>query len=223
MTAITPLGDKIRSFRAARGYTQLQLALAAGISERTVRTAEKGVPLRQEFLEFIAGVFGAPWEEFAEQQALVGGQRWEDRVALLTTEVRRSMDQLVPSRLLDVVHREFAMKFQGGFPGVPAVDRISGDYRGRDGVKRLVEDVRAFWALCPHTRVVTEPHTGGGDVIIFRCHLELPHQDGSLVWGDCSFICEFDGDLLMRLDIFLAPADALPKVASASLACFSGL
>ena len=58
MPSVETHGDKLRYFRRARGFTQLELALVAGVSERTVRSAERGRPIRRELVDYLAQALG---------------------------------------------------------------------------------------------------------------------------------------------------------------------
>ncbi len=198
--------------------TQLELALAAGVSERTLRSAEKGRSLHAAFLQYIAGALGVPFQEIIAPHRALSMRRWEDKVSRVMTEVQRSMHEHDTSGMLDIIHRSLEMKFQGGIPGVPSADLLVGDYRGADGVKQFIDNNSEFWEHCPQARVVIEPPAGGGNVVIFRGRQEHAHQDGALVWGRWSFICEFEDDRLIRIDNFLAPSCAPPELATASAA-----
>ena len=63
MPSLTPHGEKLRSFRVSLGWSQLDLALRAGVSERTVRNAEKSRPLHHDFLGYLAKALGLPVTE----------------------------------------------------------------------------------------------------------------------------------------------------------------
>jgi transcriptional regulator with XRE-family HTH domain len=58
MRGIEVAALRFRQLRKARRLTQQELARLAGASERTVRNAEAGQRVRQEFLDYLAAALG---------------------------------------------------------------------------------------------------------------------------------------------------------------------
>lgn len=54
--------NRIRAARQARGWTQTDLALKAGISARTIHAVEKGRPCRQATKRRILTALGVAWD-----------------------------------------------------------------------------------------------------------------------------------------------------------------
>jgi transcriptional regulator with XRE-family HTH domain len=54
--------NRIRAARQARGWTQTDLAVKAGISARTIHAVEKGRPCRQATKRLILSALGVPWD-----------------------------------------------------------------------------------------------------------------------------------------------------------------
>jgi transcriptional regulator with XRE-family HTH domain len=54
--------NRIRAARQARGWTQTDLALKAGISARTIHAVEKGRACRQATKRRILNALGVPWD-----------------------------------------------------------------------------------------------------------------------------------------------------------------
>ena len=54
--------NRIRAARQARGWTQTDLAVKAGISARTIHAVEKGRPCRQATKRRILTALGVPWD-----------------------------------------------------------------------------------------------------------------------------------------------------------------
>ena len=84
MPSVTPKGDLISQIRRSQGFTQLELALRAGISERTVRNAERGQAIKHDFLKFIASGLGVSLPEVVHsvdhlqlRERRHGGPHWE--------------------------------------------------------------------------------------------------------------------------------------------------
>src|SRR4051812_7319472 len=60
------VGENIRKYREARSWTQVQLAEAAVIDERTVQRAESGRAIGAESLQAIAGALDVSIERLRE-------------------------------------------------------------------------------------------------------------------------------------------------------------
>jgi len=54
--------NRIRAARQARGWTQTDLAVKAGISARTIHAVEKGRPCRQATKRRILAALTVPWD-----------------------------------------------------------------------------------------------------------------------------------------------------------------
>lgn len=69
---MTPLGEKLRALRAARGATLAEMAAAVGVSAAYLSALEhgkRGVP-RAVFLELINGYFNLGWDDAEELRRL---------------------------------------------------------------------------------------------------------------------------------------------------------
>lgn len=69
MTTQRAFGDKLAALRRRLGFTQLELALRTGVSERTVRNAEGSRPIKRDFLAFIANGLDVPLEDVVYDEA----------------------------------------------------------------------------------------------------------------------------------------------------------
>ena len=85
MPSLEPDGAKLASLRRALGMTQLELALRAGVSERTIRNSERGHPINHAFLGYIALV-----------PMCIGNLCWFAIVGLLPAHVAGLSSILVP-------------------------------------------------------------------------------------------------------------------------------
>lgn len=63
MTTQRAQGDKLAQLRRQLGFTQCELAIRTGVSERTVRNAESGRSIKRAFLEYIASGLKVPIQE----------------------------------------------------------------------------------------------------------------------------------------------------------------
>ncbi len=60
-------GKLLRTLRLDNGYTQRDLARRAGVSERTVRNAERGSPVSPTTLGLLAQALGVPPVDLRER------------------------------------------------------------------------------------------------------------------------------------------------------------
>jgi transcriptional regulator with XRE-family HTH domain len=100
------IGARIREARLRKGWTQLQLALEAGVSPSTVTRWERGgLPPMRELIR-ISDVLGVPAEELVEQSA--DGDGTTARLAQLEARVEEALVVLQEVRS--------AVLAQGGSP-----------------------------------------------------------------------------------------------------------
>ena len=125
---------RIKQIRQASGMTQLELAIAAGVAERTVRNAETGKRVRKDFLEYLAIALGVGLVDVVDSlQQLRVSERLVDRVvsALL---VFFEFGDFSEFRSLMAPNMEL---IQTGPSEVP----FFGHFRGADEVEKLQRDV----------------------------------------------------------------------------------
>src|SRR5262245_57470735 len=105
MASVEPHGEKLRHLRRALGWTQLELALRAGVSERTVRSAERGRPIRRDFLDYLAGALGVDLRELAREPATVAALvRWRYNAQALVENLFRLHYDRDPAPLIEMLH-----------------------------------------------------------------------------------------------------------------------
>lgn len=201
MPSLTPKGELISQLRRSLGYTQLELALRVGVSERTVRNAERGHAIKHDFLKFIAGGLGVSLPEVLQpvDQAYVR-QQWQRNVDRLLISLGGLLTKHDPASLLDLVDRDVAIRRDAGLPGMAFGLHLFGQYRGREEVARLLEGCCQFWQACGDVDHYVEFPVGGGDVVVLRYGHEVPLRNGDLGWARSVVVCEFRSEALVRVD-----------------------
>lgn len=206
MTLLTPLGEKIRASRCALGWSQLELAVKADLSERTVRAAEKSQKVSAKALSAIANALQVILEELApKQKELTEFLRSSRNMAAFLQGIHRAMTQQDPGILIERMNKELRINYAGRLEGVETIQTLMGQYDGLGGVQRFVENVARFWALDPgSTFTVDVPFTSGNTVVLCGNHL-LNTVEGKTVWGRYSYLVDFDGERLQNINAVMAP------------------
>lgn len=207
MPSLEPYGDKIASLRRSLGFTQLQLALRAGVSERTVRNAERSRSINREFLQYIAGGLGVAAEELIVPAAEIADyRRWMKNRGGFLSRVELAMIEQDSACLADVVHEDFELHFLGGVPGVESLRSFLGSYYGVDGVKQFMENAQRFWELKPGGSVTLEEPQGDADTVLVRGSHELWRRDGEVVWGKFTYVVDFEDERIRRVVSTMIPS-----------------
>lgn len=76
------LPDELKRLREARALTQEALALKCGVSRKTIQRMERGDPMRQETLAFVAGALGVAVPDFTEAAGRRGDAAPDGRLGL---------------------------------------------------------------------------------------------------------------------------------------------
>jgi transcriptional regulator with XRE-family HTH domain len=210
MPSLQPYGAKLASLRRALGLTQLELALRSGVSERTVRNAERGQPIKRSFLEFIAGGLGVPLQEIV----LPSGEldvhfRWQRHVDRLLAALQRVVTEHDASDAIELAHRDIQFRAETLMPNFSPAHVLAGEYRGTEGIERYVANAFRFWELARegHNYFVEAP-IGQGDVVVIRGGQEFRCDDDELAWTRTLYVCEFEQERLLRIEQFLAVGEA---------------
>ena len=212
MPSVTPKGELISQIRRSQGFTQLELALRAGVSERTVRNAERSHAVKHDFLKFIASGLGVSLPEVIQsidqshlrQQCQLNADRLLSGFGVLLNEHD-------PSRLLSFVARDIDIRREGGFPEMAFGDYLFGEFRGAAEAERLLNDCCQFWQTCGDVDHYVETPVGAGDVVVLRYGHEVPLRNGSLGWARSVVVCEFSGESLVRVDEHVVPGEGPPE------------
>lgn len=131
-TNVTTNGQLVRYYREQLGWTQLQLAMHSGLSERVVRKAEAGGSVRAETLEILAEALSSPRlslhpadlsaEPVAVCQAFVRGYLEHG-----VESARRCAHLFAPDIVLKIHTDAENLAFGGEFHGVDGIDRMLRD------------------------------------------------------------------------------------------------
>jgi transcriptional regulator with XRE-family HTH domain len=140
MRGIEPHSELIRRLRKARRLTQAELAVVAGVSERTVRNAETGRRVQVEFLGYLATALGAELEDFVREGAeLRAATRQQQRIGLIreAVDAYAVRDDFWPLRRL--LSPKATIRIVA-----PAEVPFAGEFCGYEGLKRLFDLSREY-------------------------------------------------------------------------------
>jgi uncharacterized protein len=115
--------------------------------------------------------------------------------------VRRAIDAYNRRDLTDVLaHIHGDIEWESGLLGTTP-------YRGRDGIRRMWEDVDIAWEAM---KLVPRRFIDGGDVVVANCTLVAKGRtSGSPVEGPQIGVVDFEGGLIRRVRLFTDHAEAL--------------
>ena len=220
MPSLQPYGAKLASLRRALGLTQLELAARCGVSERTVRNAERGQLIKRSFLEFIAGGLGVSLHEIVLPSCEFQRHlRWQRHVDRLLGALQRVVTEHDASDAIDLAHSSLRLRADTRMPNFSAAHVLAGEYRDTAGIERYVENANRFWELAGESdNYFVEPPIGGGDVVVIRGGQEFRCDDGQLAWTSTLYICEFEQERLLRIEQFLTPGEG-PQIGAIHPIC----
>lgn len=93
MRAFAVDGSRLRSLRATRGWTQIEAAARAGLSERLLRKAENGEPIELQSISILSQLYSTPAAPLTPNDLLVS-PRPSPQAAQIEAVVRRWYDEL---------------------------------------------------------------------------------------------------------------------------------
>ena len=199
MRGIVVDAKRLKQLRQARGLTQLELAVLAGVSERTVRNAEIGRRIRPDFMKFIAIALEVEVSDMAGDPAELRIARREQRNADLILE---ALNAVVSTRDFSVLRSLMATSILVRIPG-PSQIPFAGEFRGFDRVQTCFD-------LCEQAVVyegppeITEIRASGNFVVISGTDCIRATPTKKIFSGNWMHICEYDKGRLVRLDEFPA-------------------
>jgi transcriptional regulator with XRE-family HTH domain len=120
----------IRAYRERRGWTQVELAVRAGFSERLVRKAEAGEPLRLDTVQVLAQALSIPAEPLAAadlvDDPLAVAQSMLRAHLLYGVDAPRRCAHLLDPNVVTVIHSDPRnVAFAGEFVGVEGMERLT--------------------------------------------------------------------------------------------------
>ena len=212
MPSLQPYGAKLASLRRALGLTQLELAARCGVSERTLRNAERGQPLKRSFLEFIAGGLGVSLHEIVLPSSEFDRHlRWLRHVERLLGALQRVVTEHDASDAIELAHSGIRFRADTRMPNFSAAQVLTGEYRDLAGIERYVANASRFWELAGESEnYFVEAPIGGGDVVVIRGGQQFRCDDDQLAWTQTLYVCEFEQERLLRVDQFLTPGEGPP-------------
>jgi transcriptional regulator with XRE-family HTH domain len=187
---------RFRQIRRARGFTQAKLARIAGVSERTVRNAELGRRVRLDFLRYLAIALGVEVLDVSRDpdELRVANRENEraERVLHATLSFAHDRDLGELRRLVD--DNVFRLLYPG-----PSIIPFAGEYRGVDGLRKLMERVQESMAYEQPT-TITEVRSSGNFVIVSGLDHLRSLSTGKPVNTWWQHIYEFSDRRLVRVD-----------------------
>ncbi|MBA4104832.1 MAG: hypothetical protein C0485_03660 [Pirellula sp.] len=218
MPSLAPHGDRLGTFRRVLGLTQLELAVRSGVSERTIRNAERGRPIKRDFLEFIATGLGVSMDDVIHVSTEMSSHlRWQRNLGNVMTTMRGMFSEHPRLEILDLVHHDVTCRVHGFAPSLAQDERFFGEFQGAASFQQFLASVRNLWRKFGDVNYYLEKPVGGGDSVVIRCGLDAPLPSGKFIWLRCVVVCEFEILSLRRIDIYIVPdANQSPALRSQS-------
>lgn len=195
MHGVTVDGKRFRLHRLAKGLHQRELALLAGVGERTIRNAEAGKRVKIDFLGFLAQALGVELHELVDDRDELREVLRERRRIDLLLEAMAVLGGGDPNAYLDLFGRTVHLKCNG-----PEGLSFCGEYRGTSGVQALLDISIATLAYnCPPQ--ILNVRTGGNLVVLNGIDrlTAIPTQTAfTMPWMN---VYEFDGARIERIDM----------------------
>jgi len=213
-------GTWLRRLRFEHGYSQKVLATRAGVSERTIRNAEKGLMLEAHVADCIAGAVGVRLGDLVLERATAGRsvqlQRWARKFcrAYFMGLTDQRYDELTA-----FLHPLVWWSSQSS-PAVP----FDGIYEGTLGVRELLRRFHTWidqQELLLRSTLLTRIE-GDGDLLYFHVEVVLMSTclegESRPTW--LSFVCSFEDDRIQRVNQYFGlqtgsePATNRPAIGS---------
>jgi transcriptional regulator with XRE-family HTH domain len=191
-------GPTIKRLRKANGLSQQRLAQAAGIAERTVRNAEKGLVLEYHIAGYLASALEVSLSEIITERAPASrSSRLNGLVRKVSSSYMKAVLDVDKQALIELVH-----------PGVEwscysAPDQsFSGCFRGRDQLRKHLKLASRWWeqfVVLPGDLTISRTDCEG-EMVYFLLAGKVQDESKQLVEIWQTFICRFDEDLLISVD-----------------------
>jgi transcriptional regulator with XRE-family HTH domain len=177
--------------------TQSELALIAGVSERTVRNAEAGRSIRVDFMRFLAIALGVePTYLAANGDALLAAALGQKNVARILYAVQTYAMEHDICGFRELLAADAMIHLPG-----PAEIPFVGEYRGPDGMQQLNDIVAPTirWDEMPE---INDIRACGNFVLIQFTDRARIVSTGLQYSGVGQYIFEFENGRVKRLDNF---------------------
>jgi transcriptional regulator with XRE-family HTH domain len=206
MPSLAPHGDRLGTFRRVLGLTQLELAVRSGVSERTIRNAERGRPIKRDFLEYIAAGLGVSMDDVIHVSTELSSHlRWQRNLETVMATMRRIFSERPWMDTLDFAQQDITCRVQGLIPCLAQEERLFGEFQGAANFQQFLTSVRNLWRKYGAVDYYLEKPVGGGESVVIRCGHEVPLPSGEFTWLRSVFVCEFEMQRLKRIDIYIVP------------------
>jgi transcriptional regulator with XRE-family HTH domain len=191
-------GPAVKRLRKSLGLSQLLLAKNAGISERTVRNAEKSQVLESHIANYLAVALDVPLNEIVSERACTSrSSRLNGLIRKVSTCYVRAILKSEMQSLVEIVHPEISWNCYA------APDQcFSGCFHGIEGLRKHLILAAQWWeqfAMQANDLAVRRTDAEGEMVyFLLTGRFENDVSQRLEIWQ--TFICRFDDDLLISVD-----------------------
>lgn len=214
MQTLQPQSQKLRSRRESLGFTQLELATLAGVSERTIRNVEKGLPIGRALLSCIAESLGVLIPDVAVASALADkATRWTKNSQTLSLCIDHPILRRDRRTFTRQVQEDIDVHNLGIIAGVNLEELAEGVYSGPSEFEAFRESTVKFWSSDRNGAAWTEAPVGDADTMLVRGFHELKQEDGGVTWGKFQFVADFEGERIRSVIVTVVPSPP-PKLQS---------
>jgi steroid delta-isomerase-like uncharacterized protein len=159
-------GPRLRRLRVGRGWTQLEAAERAGLSERLLRKAEAGEAIEIQSITILAGLYSTPTSRLTPNDLVVGSNddaRPTSQTAEVEALARRWYDELWNKGRLEVIDE---------LSSPDAMLHSQGESLSRDAARRRFSAIRAAFS---EFDFVIDQLAVLGSLAVVRWHVQLTH------------------------------------------------
>jgi DNA-binding XRE family transcriptional regulator len=193
-------GNFLRRQRAQNGMSQKMLAEAAGISERTVRNAEKGMVVEVHIASYLSTLFDVPLGDMVVERLQEQRSKWLEKWARKFSRAFVSSWNGGPcDDMLALMHPSVEWRCNT----MPKLD-IDGSFAG---VSAIIE-----WLSHRHCQKnselleirneKTEGIEGEGDILYFVLSADWVINPGEAHQAWITFLCRFEDNLVIKIEQF---------------------
>ncbi|MFO0942747.1 MAG: helix-turn-helix domain-containing protein [Pirellulales bacterium] len=194
-------GATVHNLRSSKGWSQRQLAKAAGISERTVRNAEKSSILESYIANYLAIALDVPLNEIVEQRAAASrGNKLKNLTRRFASSYSKAVVLGSVEPLLELLHP----KIQWSCQAAPN-QQFTGQFQGVSQVRSHLQGAGVWWEQfsAKPTDFVISRSDAEGDMLYFQLTGGFRRESGEQldVWQ--TFIARLDDDLVSLIDQYV--------------------